>query len=69
MTKFMYELGRVTVPSYAAIVPHTPVRPLLNEINAEVSGLWVKQIALYNAGGPHPVSQRPDENKNNTARP
>lgn len=69
MTKFMCELGRVTVPSDVAIVPHIPVRPLLNEIKVEGSGLWVKQIAFYNAGGPRPVSRRPDENKKNTAGP
>lgn len=28
----------------------------LTEINIQISGLWVKQIALNNLGGPHPTS-------------
>lgn len=34
---------------------NVPVRVCLDEIFIEISGLWVKQFAVRNASGPHPV--------------
>ena len=40
---------------------------VLEEIYISIGGLWVKQIALHNVGGPHPISGRPEWNKRLTS--
>ena len=42
---------------------HNTTHAALDEIKVLVGGLWVKQNALHNVGGTHPLSKRPEQSK------
>lgn len=41
----------------------------LDEINASISSLWIKQIVLLNVSGPHSISWRTKEKKTDLSSP
>lgn len=46
---------------WSNMIQDVSVRVFLGEINIKID--WVKQTALHNAGGPYPISWRPEQNE------
>lgn len=45
------------------IILEVSMKVFMEEIGITVGGLWVKQVALYIVGEPHPISRRTGQNK------
>lgn len=66
---FVYQGYRAFVPSNVAdIIMDVSVRVVKDEINIEIDGLWVEQIAFHSVGGLHPICWKPEYHKRPQAR-